>query len=302
MSVTFQQLTYVVEVSKCGSINKAAKNLFTSQSSLSHSIRALETELGFSLFARSNKGIELTQEGECFVQSAQIILSEYKKIQKIPTQFNHHENLSVSCTYSALFMQTFIQFLNQNPAQGCRDIFKETGLIQVLQDVVEQRYRMAIFYCFESREPFHRLTANRYNMDLIPLRLHIPLEVIMSTSHPLAKLDSISYLHLQNQHIVTYENFDAADWLDVLGLNDEENITYIFDRGGLFDTIKTGQYISVIVKNSISINKGAGVIALPLEFDQYIGVYLMKSQSYQISIREKKFIHDLKEHMKRSLK
>lgn len=258
--MNFHNLKCVLEIWKCGSINKAAKNLFTSQSSLSHSIRALETELGFSLFARSNKGIELTQEGECFVQSAQIILSEYKKIQKIPTQFNHHENLSVSCTYSALFMQTFIQFLNQNPAQGCRDIFKETGLIQVLQDVVEQRYRMAIFYCFESREPFHRLTANRYNMDLIPLRLHIPLEVIMSTSHPLAKLDSISYLHLQNQHIVTYENFDAADWLDVLGLNDEENITYIFDRGGLFDTIKTGQYISVIVKSSISINKGAGVI------------------------------------------
>lgn len=300
--MNFHNLKCVLEIWKCGSINKAAKNLFTSQSSLSHSIRALETELGFSLFARSNKGIELTQEGECFVQSAQIILSEYKKIQKIPTQFNHHENLSVSCTYSALFMQTFIQFLNQYPVQGCRDIFKETGLIQVLQDVVEQRYRMAVFYCFEGREPFHRLTANKYNMDLIPLRLHIPLEVIMSTSHPLAKLDSVSYLNLQNQHIVTYENFDAADWLDVLGLNNEENITYIFDRGGLLDTIKTGQYISIIVKNSISISKESGVIALPLEFDQYIGVYLMKSQSYQISIREKKFIHDLKEQLKRSLK
>lgn len=296
--MNFHNLQCVLEIWKCGSINKAAKNLFTSQSNLSHSIRALETELGFSLFARSNKGIELTPEGELFIQSAQIILSEHNKIKKIPSQFNHHENLSVSCTYSALFMQTFIQFLTHYPANGCRDTFKETGLIQVIQDVVEQRYRMAIFYCFEDREPFHRLTANRYHMDLLPLRLHIPLEVIMSTSHPLAQLDSVSYLDLPNQNIVTYENFDPADWLEVLGLNDEEKITYIFDRGGLFDTIKTGQYISVIVKNSISIPEGSKVIALPLDFDKFIGIYLMKSQSYQMSTREKKFIHHLKKQLK----
>ncbi|XCP84682.1 LysR family transcriptional regulator [Roseburia hominis] len=296
--MNFHNLQCVLEIWKCGSINKAAKNLFTSQSNLSHSIRALETELGFPLFARSSKGIELTQEGELFIQSAQIILSEHNKIKKIPSQFKHHENISISCTNSALFMQTFIQFLNQSPAIGCRDSFKETGLIQVIQDVVEQRYRMAIFYCFEDREPFHRLTANRYHMDLVPLRLHIPLEVLLSTSHPLAQLDSVSYQDLPNQNIVTYENFDPADWLEVLGLNDEEKITYIFDRGGLFDTVKTGQYISVVVKNSISIPEGSKVTTLPLDFDKYIGIYLMKSQSYQVSVREKKFIHYLKNQLK----
>lgn len=56
----FHNLKRVLEIWKRGSINKAAKNLFTSQSSLSHSIHALETELGLSLFARSNRGIELT--------------------------------------------------------------------------------------------------------------------------------------------------------------------------------------------------------------------------------------------------
>lgn len=299
--MNFHNLQCVLEIWKCGSINKAAKNLFTSQSNLSHSIRALETELSFPLFSRSSKGIELTPEGELFIQSAQVILSEYNKIKKIPAQFNHHENLSISCTYSALFMQTFIKFLNLHPADGCRDTFKETGLIQVIQDVVEQRYRMAIFYCFENREPFHQLTANRYHLNLIPLRLHISLEVIMATSHPLAQLKSISYLDLPKYSIVTYENFNLADWLEVLGLTDEENVTYIFDRGGLFDTVKTGQYISVVVKNSIAIPKGSGVIALPLEFDQYVGIYLMKSQSYQMSAREKKFIHCLKNELKACL-
>ena len=51
--MTFQQLTYVVEVAKNGSINKAAKNLFLSQTALSSAIKALEKELGISIFERS---------------------------------------------------------------------------------------------------------------------------------------------------------------------------------------------------------------------------------------------------------
>ena len=38
-AMTFQQLTYLVEVSRCGSINKAAHKLFLSQSGISSSIR-----------------------------------------------------------------------------------------------------------------------------------------------------------------------------------------------------------------------------------------------------------------------
>ena len=44
--MTFLQLNYVTEIYNCGSINKAAQNLFVSQSSLSNSIRELEDELG----------------------------------------------------------------------------------------------------------------------------------------------------------------------------------------------------------------------------------------------------------------
>ena len=50
--MTFQQLTYVVEISKCGSINKAANKLFLSQSGISAAIRELEEELGGTKFVR----------------------------------------------------------------------------------------------------------------------------------------------------------------------------------------------------------------------------------------------------------
>ena len=44
--MTFQQLEYIVEISKCGSINKAAQKLFLSQSGISTAVRELENELG----------------------------------------------------------------------------------------------------------------------------------------------------------------------------------------------------------------------------------------------------------------
>lgn len=62
--MNLNQLRYVIRVAETGSINKAAKNLFLSQSVLSTSIRNLEKELGYAIFVRSSKGIEITPYGK----------------------------------------------------------------------------------------------------------------------------------------------------------------------------------------------------------------------------------------------
>ena len=55
--MTIQQCKYVLEISKTGSFNEASKTLFIAQSSLSASIKSLETELGIKIFERSNNGV-----------------------------------------------------------------------------------------------------------------------------------------------------------------------------------------------------------------------------------------------------
>ena len=55
--MTFQQLSFVVEVANCESINKAAERLYTSESNVSNSIKALEEELGIQIFLRTKKGV-----------------------------------------------------------------------------------------------------------------------------------------------------------------------------------------------------------------------------------------------------
>lgn len=64
-----------------GSLTKAAAQLGYTQSGVSHLIRALEEEVGFSLLKRSKNGVQLTPEGQRLMPCIQQILTAEKDIQ-----------------------------------------------------------------------------------------------------------------------------------------------------------------------------------------------------------------------------
>lgn len=59
-----KQLQYFMTAVECGSLNKAAERLYTSQPNVSRVIHSLEEELGNPIFLRSAKGIMLSPFGE----------------------------------------------------------------------------------------------------------------------------------------------------------------------------------------------------------------------------------------------
>ena len=72
--MTLKQLQYAVTVAETGNMTEAAKKLFIAQPSLTSSIHELEKEYGITIFSRSNKGIEVTPEGDEFLGFARQIL------------------------------------------------------------------------------------------------------------------------------------------------------------------------------------------------------------------------------------
>lgn len=125
--MTLKQLEYIVEISRSGSINKAAQNLYVAQPSLSAAIKQLEQELHFSIFRRKSSGIELTSEGKILLASAKLIVDEAERIHRIPELFDSQKNLSISGTWSSLLMCSFMDFRVACPAGGIQDNFKETS-------------------------------------------------------------------------------------------------------------------------------------------------------------------------------
>lgn len=60
------QIEYFLSVAKHLSFTKAARELFVSQPAISRQISAMEEELGYTLFERTNKSVKLTETGEMF--------------------------------------------------------------------------------------------------------------------------------------------------------------------------------------------------------------------------------------------
>ena len=61
-----RQLEYFIAIHQAGSFSGAALKLGIHQSVLSRQVQALEKELGFSLYRRTGRGVELTPEGRVF--------------------------------------------------------------------------------------------------------------------------------------------------------------------------------------------------------------------------------------------
>ena len=78
--MTLQQLNYVITISECGSLNKAAEILYVAQPSLTGAVKELEKELGITIFNRTRQGSDaykrrygispLCPPGLCPVQGA----------------------------------------------------------------------------------------------------------------------------------------------------------------------------------------------------------------------------------------
>lgn len=123
-----EHLVYILEAYKCGSVNKAARNCYISQSHLSTIIKNVEQEIGYPLFHRTANGITATPEGLIFMSHAEKIVTERNNIQKIPQSMSESDSLSIICARSAFVLQCFFDYKNCFPnLNRTHDKFLEAG-------------------------------------------------------------------------------------------------------------------------------------------------------------------------------
>lgn len=96
--MTLQQLKYIVMVAECKNITDAAEKLFISQPSLTAAIQSVEKEMGITAFTRTNKGVELTRDGEALLSYARQILEQ---MDVMTEHFKGRDILSLTFRYRA---------------------------------------------------------------------------------------------------------------------------------------------------------------------------------------------------------
>ena len=99
------QLEQFVTIVKCGTLSKAAEELFISQPALSRSMQKFEQELGVELFSHGKNKIELNENGKFALSLCEDILKSTKSFAEQVRQFDRvNRTVAVaSCAPSPLW-------------------------------------------------------------------------------------------------------------------------------------------------------------------------------------------------------
>ena len=145
---------FVLELAQTLNFNRAAENLHSSQPTLSYHIKAIEEELGFQIFIRSNKGALLTPAGFQFCITLRNIRDELKRAIEQAQNFSakYLENITIGMSWrSAIYdlpqiMKKYSQF---HPSVTVTPIFSydrsieqfltgETDILFALEETVQR--------------------------------------------------------------------------------------------------------------------------------------------------------------------
>lgn len=94
-------LEYFIKVASVKSISKVSQQSHISQSALSQIIQKIEEDLGYELFTRSNKGVELNEMGRIVYDYAEVILKTFQKMKgDLESMANNQCNVIINSTWS----------------------------------------------------------------------------------------------------------------------------------------------------------------------------------------------------------
>lgn len=107
-----ENIKYIFEVVKAGSISRASKNLWMGQTTLSSIVRSVEEELGIQLFIRTPKGVRLTPKGEKAYEIMKIILDNYGSLSTLSTTSPIIEASCNICCYPDMCSHLSVSLMN----------------------------------------------------------------------------------------------------------------------------------------------------------------------------------------------
>lgn len=211
-TVTLQNLRYVVEVANSQSFSKAAQSLFMTQSALSSAIREVEQELGIAIFRRTNRGVQLTPDGEdCLKYCKEII----ERADYLSIRFQNRGSLrtyfSVSSQHLPFAVRAFDELLEGMDPAGYDVAIRETETMHILHDVSTGRSELGVVAMTERQKALINKSLYIHDLSFDELA-RLNTYVFMRRRHPLAECEALTLDDLRPYPFVTYDQDQAPDY------------------------------------------------------------------------------------------
>lgn len=256
--MNLEHFTYLVEVIKCHSFNRAAKNLNVHPSTIAAGINVLEAEIGEDLFYRISSGVFPTDAGRKIYEDAVKILQTQKQWEHPETlvmpQFTDIRLGVVSAAYNSVIPE--IVFRVADTGKHINLIIKEKQLKELDEGLFQKEYRIAI----RSAQPEDRnrveLIAKNLNLNIVQLG-RWPCMAFFHPEHILANHKMVSLQDVQQKQACSTENSFFEHYLSQIY---PENVLLFPDQNALLNFLShEAEYftiLSVLLQYSIYVQSG----------------------------------------------
>jgi len=196
MAFTLRQLQIFVAAAEAGSVSGAARALSISQSSGTEAVRALEDDLGVTLFDRQARGLLITHKGSAFLRHARQILAD---VATARTAFRDEAetatgrlSLGVTSLVAGYVLSDILSRFRRAFPQVDLNVIEDNG--DYLQHLlIGGELDVAVLLTSSVKD---RMALHVETLLVSPYRLWLPL------GHPLAQQEAIALEELAGQPMI----------------------------------------------------------------------------------------------------
>ena len=272
--MTFQQIKYLLEIYRTGSIAKAASNLFLVPSSVSIAIGNLEEELGCQIFTRTQKGMIPTDRGLEIIEYANKIYANYQLMTAAPQKERRRITLA-TVNYSAV-NNAFVRLVAEN--QDRTDVsFSKVHLpySQVASQIASFELDLGILLHNEAR--YLSVESSLLAKGLRPRVLgRLPRVITIGPGHPLYDKQDIDHRDFAQDTLIDRQDGYTinSDFLGGFLQMQRERTLFVNDEATRLQLLSQGLGYTIGLPTPPEITKLYGLRHIPLEHLPFVLVAL----------------------------
>ena len=167
--INIKQLKYFITCADAGSFSEAASVLYTTQSSVSKVIRALEEEMQASLFVRNPHGISLTQNGKQAYAYASRVLENVEAMAEL-SAVGDTQWLNIAFNPSSWIADCFVRFYQIHEKENLHCQVHTGKMREVLERIHEYKDELGFLYVTTRQQTDLQYLLVRKQLEFIPLK------------------------------------------------------------------------------------------------------------------------------------
>lgn len=268
-------LKYLLVVADCGSIRQAAEQLHMKQQNLSIIIKNVEHQYDVSIFDRSHKGVQVTEDGAFFLREVRTIVEALDKLERpylYPSKryySNVVDSINMYCT-SMVGAHNMVRVLDQ-----FREYFPYVNVNFLTRSREEKSLR--ILLTVDSLDTVRSTLPEGIVAE--PLA-RMPLYATTARDNPEAQqLTSISVHTLLKKPLVLLSQAEHGDTFmyEFLSQYGKPDIRHAVNNTAIFlDLLRRNNFWSVCVAEQAQQNN---LLAIPLEEEGWIRAYVLYEET-----------------------